>query len=51
MLSVEERNYQIENERPIPVSGFCSFIAVSEISDSDGASDLVARPLNGHYGS
>src|ERR1700678_2769229 len=39
--------YRIEDERPIPVNGFCSFIAVSEISDSDGISDFVARALNG----
>jgi hypothetical protein len=41
------RGYRIEDERPIPVNGFCSFIAVSEISDSDGISDFVARALNG----
>ena len=42
-----ERGYRIEDERPIPVNGFCSFIAVSEITDSDGISELVARALNG----
>jgi hypothetical protein len=26
-----ERGYRIEDERPIPVNGFSSFIAVSEI--------------------
>ena len=31
-----ERGYRIEDERPIPVNGLCSFIAVSEIPDSDG---------------
>jgi hypothetical protein len=36
------RGYRIEDERPIPVNGFCSFIAVSERSDSDGISDRVA---------
>ncbi len=41
------RGYRIEDERPIPVNGFCSFIAVSERSDSDGISDLVAQALNG----
>ena len=41
------RGYRIEDERPIPVNGFCSFIAVSERSDSDGISELVARALNG----
>jgi hypothetical protein len=29
------------------VNGFCSFIAVSEIPDSDGVGDLVAQALNG----
>jgi len=42
-----ERGYRIEDERPIPVNGFCSFIAVSEIPDSDGVGDLVAQALNG----
>jgi hypothetical protein len=27
-----ERGYRIEDERPIPVNGFCSFIAVRELS-------------------
>jgi hypothetical protein len=42
-----ERGYRIEDERPIPVNGLCSFIAVSEIQDSDGIGDLVAQALNG----
>jgi hypothetical protein len=42
-----ERGYRVEDERPIPVNGFCSFIAVSEIPDSDGIGDLVAHALNG----
>jgi hypothetical protein len=42
-----ERGYRIEDERPIPVNGLCSFIAVSEISDSDRVSDLVAEALSG----
>jgi len=29
------------------VSGLCSFIAVSEIPESDGVGDLVAQALNG----
>jgi hypothetical protein len=41
-----ERGYRIEDERPVPVNGFCSFIAVSEIPDSDGIGDLVAQALN-----
>ena len=42
-----ERGYRIEDERPIPGNGLCSFIAVSEIPDSDRVSDLVAEALNG----
>jgi hypothetical protein len=41
-----ERGYRIEDERPIPVNGLCSFI-VSEIPESDGVADLVAQALNG----
>ena len=42
-----ERGYRIEDQRPIPVNGFCSFIAVSEIADSGGVGDFVAQALNG----
>jgi len=42
-----ERGYRIEDERPIPVNGFCSFIAVSEIGDSDGIGEVVTQALNG----
>ena len=42
-----DRGYRIEDERPTPVNGFCSFIAVSEISDSDGIGELVTQALNG----
>jgi hypothetical protein len=42
-----DRGYRIEDERPIPVNGFCSFIAVSEIPDSDGIRDILAQALNG----
>jgi len=45
------RGYRIEDERPIPVNGFCSFIAVSEVSDSVGIGALAAAALNGHSGS
>jgi hypothetical protein len=44
-----ERGYQIEDERPIPVNGFCSFMAVRELSVSDTLSDLVAEALNGNH--
>jgi hypothetical protein len=42
-----ERGYRIEDERPIPVNGFCSFIVVSEMPDSDGIGVLVTQVLNG----
>jgi hypothetical protein len=42
-----DRGYQIEDDQPIPVNGLCSFIAVSEIQDSDGMGALVAEALNG----
>jgi hypothetical protein len=42
-----ERGYRIEDERSIPVNGFCSFIAVSEMHDSEGIGDLVSHALNG----
>jgi hypothetical protein len=42
-----ERGYRIEDERPIPLNGLCSFIAVSEIPDSDGIGGLVVQALNG----
>jgi hypothetical protein len=42
-----ERGYRIEDERPTPVNGLCSFIAVSQIPDSDGMGDLVAQALSG----
>jgi hypothetical protein len=42
-----ERGYRIEDERPVPVNGFCSFIAVREGSDSDSVEALVAESLGG----
>ena len=42
-----ERGYRIEDERPVPVNGFCSFMAVSEIPDSHGIGELVTQALNG----
>ena len=42
-----ERGYRIEDERPVPVNGFCSFIAVREESDSDSVDTLVAEALGG----
>lgn len=46
-----ERGYRIEDERPIPVNGFCSFVAVREIPATDALGELVARALSGNHGS
>ena len=43
-----DRGYRIEEERPIPVNGFCSFMAVRELPVSDRLNDLVAQALNGN---
>ena len=40
-----ERGYRIEDERPTPVNGLCSFIAVSEMPGSDSLGELVAQAL------
>ena len=44
-----ERGYRIEDERPVPVNGFCSFIAVRELAVADKLGDLVAEALNGNH--
>ena len=44
-----ERGYRVEDEWPIPVNGFCSFVAVRELSVSDRLGDLVAEALNGSH--
>ena len=41
-----DHGYRIEDERPIPVNGFCSFIAVREIAASDPVDELVGQALN-----
>jgi hypothetical protein len=43
-----ERGYRVADERPIPVNGFCSFIAVREPPLSDKLTDL-AEALNGNH--
>jgi hypothetical protein len=45
-----ERGYGIEEERPIPVNGFCSFIAIYEPRTADTLGNLVAEALNGNRG-
>ena len=44
-----ERGYRIEDERPTPVNGFCSFIAVRELSVSDKLADLVAAAVDANH--
>ena len=41
-----ERGYRVENERPIPVNGFCSFIAVREPPVSDTLPEVAPDVLN-----
>ena len=45
-----ERGYRVEEERSIPVNGYCSFIAVRETPVSDTLAELVAEALNGNHG-
>ena len=42
-----ERGYRIEDARPIPVNGMCSFVAVREESHSDQVDEMVAQALGG----
>lgn len=44
-----DRGYRVEEERPIPVNGFCSFVAACEPSLSDTLGNLVAEALNGNH--
>jgi len=46
-----ERGYRIEDERPIPVNGLCSFIAMREVPVSDTVDELLAQAINGGRGS
>lgn len=45
-----EGGYRIEEEQPIPVNGFCSFIAVRELPVSDTLAELLVQALNGNHG-
>lgn len=42
-----ERGYRIEDERPMPVNGYCIFVAIREAPVSDALGELVAQALNG----
>jgi hypothetical protein len=45
-----ERGYRIEDERPIPVNGLCSFTAVRDLPVQDTLSAQVAEAVNGNRG-
>ena len=44
-----ERGYRIEDERPIPANGLCSFIAVQEPSVSDKFADRIAAAVKANH--
>jgi hypothetical protein len=41
-----ERGYHIEDERPVPVNGLCSFITLREISASEPLDELWVQPVH-----
>ncbi len=43
-----ERGYRVEDERPIPVNGFCSFVAVRDVPHN-WISDLENGKSNRDY--
>lgn len=43
-----ERGFRVEEERSVPVNGFCSFVAVRETPVSDTLAERVAEALNGN---
>jgi len=45
-----ERGYRIEDERPIPVNGLCSFDAVEESAGRDTRAESVIQALQGSHG-
>jgi hypothetical protein len=45
-----ERGYRIEDERPMPVNGLCSLIAVRDLQVQDTLSVLLAEAVNGNRG-
>jgi hypothetical protein len=46
-----ERGYRIEDERPIPVNGLCSFTSIREVPASDPVGELVAQALSEKHSS
>jgi len=45
-----ERGYRIEEERPVPVNGLCSFVALQESTEQDRLAESVAAALSGNRG-
>jgi hypothetical protein len=45
-----QRGYRIEEERPIPVNGLCSFIAVEQTAERDLLGEGVAQALTANRG-
>src|ERR1700730_18632978 len=45
-----ERGYRMEDERPISVNGFCSFIGVTGSPGSAGLTELGAQAFTGIHG-
>jgi len=41
-----ERGYRIEEERPVPVNGLCSFVALQESTEQDRLAESVAAALS-----
>ena len=44
-----ERGFRIEDEHPIPVNGFCFFIAIRETPALDALGELVSQALSGNH--
>lgn len=44
-----ERGYRIEDERRVPVNGWCSFIAVQDLPREDRLDELTAGAIHGNH--
>lgn len=40
-----ECGYRIEDEQPVPINGFCSFVVVDKFSERDALAECVAQAL------
>lgn len=45
-----ELGYRIEDEQPIPVNGFCWFVAVEERAGKDTLTESIAQALKTNHG-